>query len=124
MWCSKNKRSLLDRCRLPWPMVETISKDIHRFDELGHEGDRPRKGRKITVKTPANRQIISKRVKQKPNVSIRKIARETQMKRETVRQMLRNIQFTDTIWSAEASGSSDIVEHRQNPKSVMIWGAN
>lgn len=28
----------------------------------------------------------------------------------------------DRIWSAEAPGTSTIVEHRQNPTSVMVWG--
>ena len=28
----------------------------------------------------------------------------------------------DKSWSAEAPGTSAIVEHRQNPQSVMVWG--
>ncbi|VDP02132.1 unnamed protein product [Heligmosomoides polygyrus] len=28
----------------------------------------------------------------------------------------------DRIWSAEAPSTSSIVEHRQNPQSVMVWG--
>ena len=28
----------------------------------------------------------------------------------------------DRSWSAEAPGTSAIVEHRQNPQSVMVWG--
>ncbi|KAM8719146.1 hypothetical protein ACLKA7_011798 [Drosophila subpalustris] len=30
----------------------------------------------------------------------------------------------DSIWSEEAPGTSAIVEDRQNPKSVMVWGGN
>lgn len=28
----------------------------------------------------------------------------------------------DRVWSTEAPGTSAIVEHRQNPQSVMVWG--
>ncbi|KAM8702243.1 hypothetical protein ACLKA7_005106 [Drosophila subpalustris] len=66
---------------------QTVSKAIRRFNELGHKGDRPGRGRKSTVNNSANRQIIRKRVKQNPRVSMRKIARETGIKRESVRQM-------------------------------------
>ena len=27
----------------------------------------------------------------------------------------------DTSWYTEAPGTSAIIEHRQNPKSVMVW---
>ncbi|KAM8719038.1 hypothetical protein ACLKA7_011701 [Drosophila subpalustris] len=156
----------------------TVSKAIRRFNELGHEGDRPGRGRKSTVNNSANRQIIRKRVKRNPRVSMRKIARETGIKRESVRQTAKKhlglkpyklqdvqlftdenkrvrlqrcrqlkrraagqrwerIHFTDEklftveqshnhqndrIWSQKAPGTSAIVEHRQNPKSVMVWG--
>ncbi|KAL7737264.1 hypothetical protein ACLKA6_012888 [Drosophila palustris] len=157
---------------------QTVSKAIRRFNQLGHEGDRPGRGRKSTVNNSANRQIIRKRVKRNPRFSMRKIARETGIKRESVRQMAKKhlglkpyklqkvqlltdenkrvrlqrcrqlkrraagqrwerILFTDEklftveqshnhqndrIWSQEAPGTSAIVEHRQNPKSVMVWG--
>lgn len=29
----------------------------------------------------------------------------------------------DRSWSADTPGSSTVVEHRQNPKSIMVWGA-
>lgn len=156
----------------------TVSHAIRRFNELGHDGDRPGRGRKRTVNTSRNRQIIRKRVKRNPRVSMRKIAREIKINRESVRRMARQelglkayklqkgqlltndnkrvrlqrcralvrraaahrwekILFSDeklfTIeqahnrqndrsWSAEAVGPSFIVEHRQNPKSLMVWG--
>ena len=157
---------------------QTVSKAVNRFKELGHDGRRPGSGRRRTVNTSANRQIIRKRVKRNSRVSMRKIARETGMKRESVRQMakrelnlmpymLQKVQlltdenkrvrlqrcrqlkrraaaqrwertlFTDeklfTVeqahnqqkdrsWSDEAPGTLAIVEHRQNPQSVMVWG--
>ena len=66
---------------------QTVSKAVNRFKELGHDGRRPGSGRRRTVNTSANRQIIRKRVKRNSRVSMRKIARETGMKRESVRQM-------------------------------------
>ncbi|KAM8701702.1 hypothetical protein ACLKA7_004873 [Drosophila subpalustris] len=121
---------------------------------------------------------IVRRVKRNPRVPMRKIVRETGIKRESVRQMAKKhlglkpyklqkvqlltdenkrvrlqrcrqlkrraagqrwerILFTDEklftveqshnhqndrIWSQEAPGTSAIVEHRQNSKSVMVWG--
>ncbi|XP_017478987.1 PREDICTED: uncharacterized protein LOC108368613 [Rhagoletis zephyria] len=135
------------------------------------------RGRKRTVNTPRIPQIIKKRVQRNSRLSMRKIARETGIGRETVRliakkelhikpykipraqlltdenkkvrlercrQILRRaanarwdkILFTDEklctieqvhsrqndrIWSAQAPGSSHIIEHRQNLKSVMVW---
>ena len=58
---------------------------IKRYQELGHEGDRPGRGRKRTVNTSRNRAVISKRVRRNPRVSMRKIARDTGMNRESVR---------------------------------------
>ncbi|KAM8707532.1 hypothetical protein ACLKA7_005075 [Drosophila subpalustris] len=127
---------------------QTVSKAIRRFNELGHEGDRPGRGRKSTVNNSANRQIIRKRVKRNPRVSMRKIARETGIKRESVRQMakkhlglkpykLQKVQLlTDEkmpptqasgrrIWSQEAPVPRGYVGHRRTspkPKSVMVWG--
>ena len=159
---------------------QTVSKAVIRFKELGHDGRRPGSGRRRTVNTSANRQIIRKRVKRNSRVSMRKFARETGMKRESVRQMAKRelnlmpyklqkvqlltdekkrvrlqrcrqfkrraaaqrwerILFMDeklfTVeqahnhqnnrsWSAEAPGTSAIVEHRQTPQSFMVWGRN
>ena len=156
----------------------TVSDAVRRFKELGHEGDRPGRGSRRTVNTSKNRNIIKKRVQRNPTVSMRKVARETGINRESVRLMakedlnlkaykLQKVQlltnenkrvrfqrcrllkrraagqrwehmlFTDEklftvgqahnhqndrIWSAEAPGNSAIVEHRQNPQSVMVWG--
>ena len=58
---------------------------MNRFKELGHDGDRPGRERKQTVNTSQNRKIIKKRVNRNPHVSMRKIARETRISRESVR---------------------------------------
>ncbi|KAL7743869.1 hypothetical protein ACLKA6_000273 [Drosophila palustris] len=63
------------------PPRQTVSKAIRRF--------RPGRGRKSTVNHSSNRQIIRKRVKRNPRVSMSKIAPETGMKRESVRQMVK-----------------------------------
>ncbi|XP_076058393.1 uncharacterized protein LOC143035330 [Oratosquilla oratoria] len=167
-----------DIVRLLGVRKDVISKAVKRFKELGHEGDRPGRGRKRTVNTPRNRQIIKKRVLRNSRVSMRKIARETGISDRSVRRMAKQklelkpykiqkaqlltdenkrvrlqrcrqlirraagqqwerIVFTDeklfTVeqaynrqkdrsWSAEAPGTSAIIEHRQNPQSVMVWG--
>lgn len=157
---------------------QTVSKAINRFKELGHGGDRAGRGRKRTANTSRNRKLIKKRIMRNSRVSMRKIARETGISRESVRRIAKNelhlkpyklhkvqllteknkciriqrcrllrrraaghkwehIIFTDEklftveqvhnrqndrIWSAKAPKSSSIVEHRQNPQSVMVWG--
>ena len=64
---------------------QTVSKAVNRFKELGNDGRRSGSGRRRTVNTSANRQIIRKRIKRNSRVSMRKIAHETGMKRESVR---------------------------------------
>lgn len=156
---------------------QSIERIVKRFNELGHEGDRPGRGRKATVNTSANRKIIKKRVMRNPRTSMRKVAREMgisdrsvrkmakevlglkpyklqkvqlltnqnkQVRLQRCRQLLRRaathqwekILFTDEkvftieqthnhqndrIWSSKHPGNSGIIEHRQNPKYVMVW---
>lgn len=69
---------------------ETVSRVIKRFKELGHDGERPGKGRKRSVNTSRNRQLIKKRVQRNPRISMRKIARDTGINREAVRRMAKN----------------------------------
>jgi len=66
-----------------------------------------------------------------------RIQRCRQLKRRAAGQRWEHILFTDEkiftveqvhnhqndrIWSAEAPGTSAVVEHSQNPASVMVWG--
>ncbi|CAD5227603.1 unnamed protein product [Bursaphelenchus xylophilus] len=66
---------------------QTVSKAVKRFRELGHDGDRPRKGRKRTVNTARNRKIIKQRAERNSLVSMRKVAKETGLARESVRRI-------------------------------------
>lgn len=65
----------------------TVSDAVLRFKELGHDGDRPGKGKKPTSNNPRNRKIIKKRVGRNCKVSMRKIAREIGLNRESVRKI-------------------------------------
>lgn len=69
---------------------QTVSDAIRRFKELGHSGRRPGSGRKRTINISSNRQIISKRIKRNSRLSMRKVARETGLKRESVRMIAKN----------------------------------
>lgn len=64
-----------------------VSRAVKRFRELGHDGDRRGRGRKRNVNSFRNRNIIKKRVDRNPRVSLRKIARETGISRESVRRI-------------------------------------
>lgn len=155
----------------------TVSDAVLRYKELGHDGDRPGRGRKRTANTSKNRSIVKKRVGRNCKVSMRKIAREIGMNRESMRkiaicelglkpyksqkvqlltddnkrvrllrcrqlqrraagQKWETIVFTDEkifnveqshnhqndrSWCTERPNNSAIVEHRQNPQSVMVW---
>ncbi|KAJ8951631.1 hypothetical protein NQ318_012301 [Aromia moschata] len=63
---------------------------IKRFEELGHTGRRPGNGRKRTVRTVEKRERVRERVRRNPRsqaVSMRKIARQTGINRESIRQI-------------------------------------
>ena len=66
---------------------QTVTHTIKRFKELGHDGDRPGRGRKRTVNTLRNQKVIKKRVQRNLGISMRKVAREMKIKRETARLM-------------------------------------
>lgn len=66
---------------------QLVSKTIKRFKDLGHDGDRPGRGRKRSVRTAKNRQIIKKRVQRNPRISLRKVSRETGISDTSVRRM-------------------------------------
>ncbi|GFT16578.1 uncharacterized protein TNCV_281871 [Trichonephila clavipes] len=87
----------------------------HSIDhsQLGNDGRRPGSGRKGAVNTSKNH----KRVQRNPRVSMRQIARDMGISDRSVH----NSQ-NDRIWCVEAPSTSAIVEHRQYPKSVMVWG--
>ena len=68
---------------------QTVSYKIKRFKELGHGGDRPERERKRTVNRSRNRKFIKMRVQQNPRISMRKIAREIKINRETARLISR-----------------------------------
>ena len=61
-----------------------VRRAIKRLQELGHTGNRPRSGRKSTINTPRNHQLIKRRVQRNLTVSMRKIASETGISRESV----------------------------------------
>ncbi|UYV63997.1 hypothetical protein LAZ67_2006283 [Cordylochernes scorpioides] len=65
----------------------TVSKAIHRLNELGHEGEHAGRGRKRTANTSAKRKIIKKRLQQYSRVSMRKKARETGISKSPVHRI-------------------------------------
>lgn len=156
----------------------TVSTTLKRYRELGHEGDRPGRGRKRSVATRQNKNKVRQRIKRNPRLSLRKVARDMGINRESLRQLVKNdlglkayklrkgqqltnqnkrvrltrcrelvrraagsewetILFTDEklftveqvfnhqndrIWSAEAPASTRMVQRRQKPKALMVWG--
>ena len=79
-----------DISRLLGMPKQTVSDTVRRYRELGHSGDRPGRGRKRSVNTPSVRRKITKRIKRNPRVSMRKIAREIEVNRETVRRIAKD----------------------------------
>jgi ribosomal protein S14 len=66
-----------------------VSKAIALYNELGHEDDRRGRGRKRTINTSRKRQLIKKWVNLNSRVSMRRIACETGIARESDHQMAR-----------------------------------
>ena len=119
------------------------------FQELGKTGDRSRRGRKSTINTTRDPQLIGKRVQQNITSNNKRVRQNftsdnKRVRLERYRRLIRRftplnrekILFTDeelfTIelphnhhndrrWCAEAPGTSAIIEHCQNPKPVMVW---
>ena len=77
----------------------------------------------VVEDTSANRQIIRKRVKRNSRVSMRKIARETGMKRESVRQMAKSLtsclisskKFNFSPMKTNVCGSRDVANSSVGP---------
>lgn len=64
-----------------------VRRTIRRFEELGHTGRRSGSGRKRTVRTVRNRELIRERVRRNSGISMRKIARETGISDTSVRRI-------------------------------------
>ncbi|UYV74790.1 chmp5, partial [Cordylochernes scorpioides] len=80
----KCQREIVRLLKVP---QQTVSKVIHRYNDLGHEGDRSRRGRKFTSKTSANLMVIKKRLKRNSRVSMRIFARETGIRKSSVHRI-------------------------------------
>ncbi|GFV60639.1 uncharacterized protein TNCV_45911 [Trichonephila clavipes] len=119
-----------------------MSYSICRFKELGNDGGRPGSGRKRTVNTLRNRKAIEYRVQRDPRLLTEKnklvrLRRCRKLLRWVASQRWERFLFADEklftveqvhnyqndrIWSVDAPNTSAIVEHRQYPKSVIVWG--
>ncbi|KAI6651345.1 hypothetical protein LOD99_5311 [Oopsacas minuta] len=67
-----------------------VSRTIFRFLETGSIQDRSRKGRKRTVRTSTLRKNVKRRISRNPGRSMRKLAKEINVARESMRLMVRN----------------------------------
>lgn len=74
---------------LPVPR-RTVYAAIKRYKELGTTDDRPRKGRPVTATTPENQNKLRHRIRRNPGKSMRKLAKEMKIGRESIRKMVRN----------------------------------
>ncbi|UYV67247.1 hypothetical protein LAZ67_5000032 [Cordylochernes scorpioides] len=68
---------------------QTVSKAIHRFNELGHEGDCAGRERKRTANIYAKLKITKKRLQRNSRMSVRKIARETGISKSSVHRIVK-----------------------------------
>ena len=66
-----------------------VSRTIARFNETRSIRDRPRTGGKRTVRTPTLRKNVKPRIRRNPVRSIRKLAREMNTGRESMRLLVR-----------------------------------
>ena len=80
----KRQSEIVRMLRVP---QQTVSYAIKRLKKLGHKGDRPGRRRKRTINIRQNLHIIQQRIQRNPRSSMRKVARETGISRESVRRM-------------------------------------
>jgi AraC-like DNA-binding protein len=69
---------------------QLVSSAIKRYDELGHLGDRPGRGRKRTVRTPRLRHIVKQRLTRNPQAKVRKMARDLGVSHSTLQRVVKN----------------------------------
>lgn len=69
---------------------QLVSMAIKRYNELGHTGDRPGRGRNRTINTSRVRHIIKQRLTRNPQAKVRKISRDIGISRSTVRRIVKN----------------------------------
>ena len=68
----------------------TIRKAIKRYKELGTTSDRPRSGRPRTATDATHRKKVRQRFERNPRRSLRKVAREVGISRESVRRIVKD----------------------------------
>lgn len=68
----------------------TVFNIIKRYKESGTAADRPRSGRPATAMTPENVNNLRCRIRRNPGKSMRKLAKELKINRESVRKMVRS----------------------------------
>lgn len=83
-------KSAADIIKLLRMKRSTVFDAIKRYKELGTAKDRPRSGRPGNVTTPENLNKLRCRIRRNPEKSIRKIAKEMKIGRESVRKMIRS----------------------------------
>lgn len=66
-----------------------VSETIRRYQQLGTTEDRPRSGRPRSVNTPRNRSVIRKKITRNPRRSMRRMALELGVSRESVRTIIK-----------------------------------
>ena len=66
-----------------------VSRTISRFTDTGSIQDRPRPGRKRTVRTSTLRKNVQLRIRRNPARSMRKTAKEINIVRESMRLLVR-----------------------------------
>ncbi|CAD5227734.1 unnamed protein product [Bursaphelenchus okinawaensis] len=107
----------------------TVHRAVKRFEELRHDCDRPRSGRPTSVNTVADRQMIMKRFKRNPRTSVRKMARETEIKESTLRIVGKKLKMKPyklkkvqklTQENKTPPKAEAIVANRQHPRGIMV----
>ena len=70
------------------PSKNTIKDIVRKFEEKGSVHDRPRPGPGRCMRTPVNVQKIRSKLEESPHRSLKRLTRETGIKRSTVRRII------------------------------------
>ena len=85
----KSASEILKEFKLPKSRRSFVYRTIQRYNETGSVNDRNRSGRPRTATTPEVKKKIASRISRNPRRSMRKMAGELQISRESVRRVVK-----------------------------------
>ena len=75
------------------PVRQTIYRSSNKFDETGSVDDSPRSGRRKSVTTEDNTNLVSENFRRNPHASQRRAARELNISRSSLQRIMKELKL-------------------------------